>query len=122
LGGDLFGPTASRSTTPSRIVGVGTRRLTDELDRSSAAAAALVGGEEGDAGHDLNLRNTPASRSHCARTSRGVDRAALIAYALYIGLAERCGAMCALVVASSRRAVTHSAAVRKRHSARSQQW
>jgi pyridoxine 5-phosphate synthase len=67
----------------------GTPRLTGELDRvKRTAAAAVAAGMKVNAGHDLDLRNTPL----LARTVPDIIEAsighALIADALYIGLAE----------------------------------
>jgi pyridoxine 5-phosphate synthase len=67
----------------------GTPRLTHELDRvKRTAAAAVAAGMKVNAGHDLNLRNTPL----LARTVPDIVEAsighALIADALYLGLAE----------------------------------
>jgi pyridoxine 5-phosphate synthase len=67
----------------------GTARLTDELDRvKRTAVAAVAAGMQVNAGHDLNLRNTPL----LARTVPEIVEAsighALIADALYLGLAE----------------------------------
>ena len=67
----------------------GTGKLKDELDRvKRTAAAAVAAGMEVNAGHDLNLRNTPL----LARTVPDIVEAsighALIADALYLGLAE----------------------------------
>jgi len=67
----------------------GTAKLKDELDRvKRTAAAAVAAGMQVNAGHDLNLRNTPL----LARTVPEIIEAsighALIADALYLGLAE----------------------------------
>lgn len=67
----------------------GAPRLKDELDRvKRTAAAAVAAGMKVNAGHDLNLRNTPL----LARTVPDIIEAsighALIADALYLGLAE----------------------------------
>ena len=67
----------------------GTGKLKDELDRvKRTAAAAVAAGMQVNAGHDLNLRNTPL----LARTVPDIVEAsighALIADALYLGLAE----------------------------------
>ena len=67
----------------------GTAKLKDELDRvKRTAAAAVAAGLAVNAGHDLNLRNTPL----LARTVPEIVEAsighALIADALYLGLAE----------------------------------
>jgi len=67
----------------------GTAKLEDELDRvKRTAAAAVAAGMQVNAGHDLNLRNTPL----LARTVPEIIEAsighALIADALYLGLAE----------------------------------
>ncbi len=67
----------------------GTAKLKDELDRvKRTAAAAVAVGMQVNAGHDLNLRNTPL----LARTVPEIVEAsighALIADALYLGLAE----------------------------------
>jgi pyridoxine 5-phosphate synthase len=67
----------------------GTPMLKDELDRvKRTAAAAVAAGMQVNAGHDLNLRNTPL----LARTVPDIVEAsighALLADALYLGLAE----------------------------------
>ena len=67
----------------------GTAKLKDELDRTRrTAVAAVAAGMKVNAGHDLNLRNTPL----LARTVPEIIEAsighALIADALYLGLAE----------------------------------
>jgi pyridoxine 5-phosphate synthase len=67
----------------------GTPRLKDELERDyRTAAAAVAAGMQVNAGHDLNLRNTPL----LARTVPDIVEAsighALLADALYLGLAE----------------------------------
>jgi len=67
----------------------GTAKLKDELDRTRRTAmAAVAAGMKVNAGHDLNLRNTPL----LARTVPEIIEAsighALIADALYLGLAE----------------------------------
>jgi pyridoxine 5-phosphate synthase len=67
----------------------GTAKLKDELDRTKrTAVAAVAAGMKVNAGHDLNLRNTPL----LARTVPEIIEAsighALIADALYLGLAE----------------------------------
>ena len=67
----------------------GTGKLKDELDRvKRTAAAAVAAGMKVNAGHDLNLRNTPL----LARTVPDIVEAsighALIADALYLGLAD----------------------------------
>ena len=67
----------------------GTARLKDELERTKrTAVAAVAAGMKVNAGHDLNLRNTPL----LARTVPEIIEAsighALLADALYIGLAE----------------------------------
>jgi pyridoxine 5-phosphate synthase len=67
----------------------GTARLKDELDRTKrTAVAAVAAGMKVNAGHDLNLRNTPL----LARTVPEIIEAsighALLADALYLGLAE----------------------------------
>lgn len=67
----------------------GTAKLEDELDRTRRTArAAVAAGMKVNAGHDLNLRNTPL----LARTVPEIVEAsighALIADALYLGLAE----------------------------------
>ena len=67
----------------------GSPKLKDELDRvKRTAAAAVAAGMQVNAGHDLNLRNTPL----LARTVPEIIEAsighALIADALYLGLAE----------------------------------
>jgi len=67
----------------------GTAKLKDELDRvKRTAVAAVEAGMMVNAGHDLNLRNTPL----LARTVPEIIEAsighALIADALYLGLAE----------------------------------
>jgi len=67
----------------------GTAKLKDELDRTKRTAAAAVAvGMKVNAGHDLNLRNTPL----LARTVPEIIEAsighALLADALYLGLGE----------------------------------
>jgi pyridoxine 5-phosphate synthase len=67
----------------------GTGQLKDEIDRvKRTAAAAVAAGMKVNAGHDLNLRNTPL----LARTVPDIVEAsighALIADALYLGLAD----------------------------------
>jgi pyridoxine 5-phosphate synthase len=67
----------------------GMPKLKDELDRvKRTAAAAVAAGMKVNAGHDLNLRNTPL----LARTVPEIVEAsighALLADALYLGLAE----------------------------------
>jgi pyridoxine 5-phosphate synthase len=67
----------------------GTAKLKDELERvKRTAGAAVAAGMKVNAGHDLNLRNTPL----LARTVPDIVEAsighALIADALYLGLAE----------------------------------
>jgi pyridoxine 5-phosphate synthase len=67
----------------------GTGKLKEELDRvKRTAAAAVAAGMAVNAGHDLNLRNTPL----LARTVPDIVEAsighALIADALYLGLAD----------------------------------
>lgn len=67
----------------------GSPKLKDELDRvKRTAAAAVAAGMQVNAGHDLNLRNTPL----LARTVPEIVEAsighALVADALYLGLAE----------------------------------
>jgi len=67
----------------------GTPRLKDELERTKrTAAAAVAAGMKVNAGHDLNLRNTPL----LARTVPEIVEAsighALLADALYLGLDE----------------------------------
>jgi len=67
----------------------GTAKLKDELDRTRRTAeAAVAAGMKVNAGHDLNLRNTPL----LARTVPEIIEAsighALLADALYIGLPE----------------------------------
>jgi pyridoxine 5-phosphate synthase len=67
----------------------GTPALKDELDRvKRTAVAAVAAGMQVNAGHDLNLRNTPL----LARTVPEIVEAsighALLADALYLGLAE----------------------------------
>jgi pyridoxine 5-phosphate synthase len=67
----------------------GTPRLKEELERvKRTAAAAVAAGMQVNAGHDLNLRNTPL----LARTVPDIVEAsighALLADALYLGLAE----------------------------------
>jgi pyridoxine 5-phosphate synthase len=67
----------------------GTAKLKDELDRTKrTAVAAVAAGMKVNAGHDLNLRNTPL----LARTVPQIVEAsighALLADALYLGLPE----------------------------------
>jgi pyridoxine 5-phosphate synthase len=67
----------------------GTPRLTDELDRvKRTAAAAVAAGMKVNAGHDLNLRNTPLLARSVPDIVEASIGHALIADALYIGLAE----------------------------------
>lgn len=67
----------------------GTAKLKDELDRvkRTAAAAAAVGMQV-NAGHDLNLRNTPLLARSVPEIVEASIGHALLADALYLGLAE----------------------------------
>jgi pyridoxine 5-phosphate synthase len=67
----------------------GTPRLKDELDRvKRTAAAAVAAGMKVNAGHDLNLRNTPLLARSVPDIVEASIGHALIADALYLGLAE----------------------------------
>lgn len=67
----------------------GTPRLKEELDRvKRTAAAAVAVGMKVNAGHDLNLRNTPLLARSVPEIVEASIGHALIADALYIGLAE----------------------------------
>jgi pyridoxine 5-phosphate synthase len=67
----------------------GTPRLKDELDRvQRTAAAAVAAGMQVNAGHDLNLRNTPLLARSVPQIVEASIGHALIADALYLGLAE----------------------------------
>lgn len=67
----------------------GTPRLVDELDRvKRTAAAAVAAGMQVNAGHDLNLRNTPLVARSVPEIVEASIGHALIADALYLGLAE----------------------------------
>jgi pyridoxine 5-phosphate synthase len=67
----------------------GTPRLKDELDRvQRTAAAAVAAGMKVNAGHDLNLRNTPLLARAVPEIAEASIGHALIADALYLGLAE----------------------------------
>jgi pyridoxine 5-phosphate synthase len=67
----------------------GTPRLKDELDRvKRTAAAAVASGMQVNAGHDLNLRNTPLLARSVPEIAEASIGHALIADALYLGLAE----------------------------------
>ena len=67
----------------------GTPRLTGELDRVvRTAAAAVAAGMKVNAGHDLNLRNTPLLARSVPDIVEASIGHALIADALYVGLAE----------------------------------
>jgi len=67
----------------------GTPRLKDELDRvQRTAAAAVAAGMKVNAGHDLNLRNTPLLARSVPEIVEASIGHALIADALYLGLAE----------------------------------
>jgi pyridoxine 5-phosphate synthase len=67
----------------------GTPRLKDELDRvKRTAAAAVAAGMKVNAGHDLNLRNTPLLARSVPEIVEASIGHALIADALYLGLAE----------------------------------
>lgn len=67
----------------------GTPRLKDELDRvRRTAAAAVAAGMQVNAGHDLNLRNTPLLARSVPEIAEASIGHALIADALYLGLAE----------------------------------
>jgi pyridoxine 5-phosphate synthase len=70
----------------------GTPRLKDELDRvKRTAAAAVAAGMKVNAGHDLNLRNTPLLARSVPEIVEASIGHALIADALYLGLAEAAG-------------------------------
>jgi pyridoxine 5-phosphate synthase len=67
----------------------GTAQLKDELDRlKRTAAAAVAAGMQVNAGHDLNLRNTPLLARSVPEIVEASIGHALIADALYLGLAE----------------------------------
>jgi pyridoxine 5-phosphate synthase len=67
----------------------GTSRFTGELDRvKRTAAAAVAAGMKVNAGHDLNLRNTPLLARFVPEVVEASIGHALIADALYLGLAE----------------------------------
>jgi pyridoxine 5-phosphate synthase len=67
----------------------GTPRLRDELDRvKRTAAAAVAAGLKVNAGHDLNLRNTPLLARSVPDIVEASIGHAVIADALYLGLAE----------------------------------
>jgi pyridoxine 5-phosphate synthase len=67
----------------------GTPRLKVELDRvQRTAAAAVAAGMQVNAGHDLNLRNTPLLARSVPQIAEASIGHALIADALYLGLAE----------------------------------
>jgi pyridoxine 5-phosphate synthase len=67
----------------------GSPRLKDELDRvKRTAAAAVAAGMKVNAGHDLNLRNTPLLARSVPDIVEASIGHALIADALYLGLAE----------------------------------
>jgi len=67
----------------------GTGRLKDELERvKRTAAAAVAAGMKVNAGHDLNLRNTPLLARSVPDIVEASIGHALIADALYLGLAE----------------------------------
>ena len=67
----------------------GTARFLDELDRvKRTAAAATEHGLQVNAGHDLNLRNTPLLAREVPAIVEASIGHALIADALYIGLGE----------------------------------
>lgn len=67
----------------------GTPKLTAELDRvKRTAAAAVAAGMAVNAGHDLNLRNTPLLARSVPEIVEASIGHALLADALYLGLAE----------------------------------
>ena len=67
----------------------GTARFTTELDRvKQTAAAAVAAGMQVNAGHDLTLRNTPLLARNVPEIIEASIGHALIADALYLGLAE----------------------------------
>jgi pyridoxine 5-phosphate synthase len=67
----------------------GTPRLKDELDRvKRTAAAAVAAGMKVNAGHDLDLRNTPLLARSVPDIAEASIGHALIADALYLGLGE----------------------------------
>lgn len=67
----------------------GSPRLKDELDRvKRTAAAAVAAGMKVNAGHDLNLRNTPLLARSVPEIVEVSIGHALIADAVYLGLAE----------------------------------
>ncbi|HEX2688455.1 MAG TPA: pyridoxine 5'-phosphate synthase [Kofleriaceae bacterium] len=67
----------------------GSPRLADELDRvRRTAAAAAAAGMAVNAGHDLNLRNTPLLARSVPEIVEVSIGHALTADALYLGLAE----------------------------------
>ena len=67
----------------------GTAKLKDELDRTKrTAVAAVAAGMKVNAGHDLNLRNMPLLARIVPEIIEASIGHALLADALYIGLAE----------------------------------
>jgi len=67
----------------------GSPKLKDELDRvKRTAAAAVAAGMQVNAGHDLNLRNTPLLARVVPEIVEASIGHALLADALYLGLAE----------------------------------
>jgi len=67
----------------------GTAKLKDELDRvKRTAAAAVAAGMKVNAGHDLNLRNTPLLARSVPEIAEASIGHALLADAIYLGLAE----------------------------------
>jgi pyridoxine 5-phosphate synthase len=67
----------------------GTAKLKDELDRTKrTAVAAVAAGMKVNAGHDLNLRNTPLLARAVPEIIEASIGHALLADALYLGLAE----------------------------------
>lgn len=67
----------------------GTPKLTAELERvKRTAAAAVAAGMQVNAGHDLNLRNTPLLARSVPEIVEASIGHALLADALYLGLAE----------------------------------
>jgi pyridoxine 5-phosphate synthase len=67
----------------------GTPKLTAELERvKRTAAAAVAAGMQVNAGHDLNLRNTPLLARSVPEIIEASIGHALLADALYLGLAE----------------------------------
>ena len=70
----------------------GTPRLTAELERvKQTARAAVAHGMQVNCGHDLNLRNTPLLAREVPEIVEASIGHALIADALYLGLAETVG-------------------------------